>query len=261
MEHRTEPLLVDIETHVAVVTLNRPHARNALDTHLRRLIHTTLSDLDSDSDVEAIILTGADPAFCAGIDLKELAASPSSLGDKDWPDVERRSGPIPRMVTPLIGAINGVAITGGFELALACDFLVASERASFADTHARVGIMPAWGLTVRLPEAVGLRRAREMSVTGNFIDAARAYEWGLVNRVVPHDQLIASARGIASDIAGNDRNGVAEILRTYHDGSLVNREQAFTLELERSREWLDNRDSGDLDARRRAVTERGRSQI
>ena len=101
------------------------------------------------------------------------------------------------MATPVIGAINGVAITGGFEVALACDFLVASERARFADTHARVGIMPGWGLTVALPEAIGLRRAKEMSTTGNFVDAETALAWGLVNHVVPHDELLPFARKLS----------------------------------------------------------------
>src|SRR5690606_20981276 len=103
-------------------------------------------------------------------------------------------GPFPDMETPVIGAVNGVAITGGFELALACDFLVASEQARFADTHARVGIMPGWGLTVLLPEAIGFRRAKEMSTTGNFLDAQTALAWGLVNHVVPHAELLPFAQ-------------------------------------------------------------------
>ena len=119
------------------------------------------------------MLTGADPAFCAGLDLKELAAGGEALRETGAAGGTRRRqrGPFPEMATPVIGAVNGVAITGGFELALACDFLVASERARFADTHARVGIMPGWGLTVLLPEAIGVRRAKEMSTTGNFLDA------------------------------------------------------------------------------------------
>ena len=91
---------------------------------------------------------------------------------------------------PIIGAVNGVAVTGGLELVLNCDFLVASERARFADTHARVGVHPLWGLTVLLPQAIGIRRAREMSATGNYVDARLALEWGLVNWVHPDDRLI-----------------------------------------------------------------------
>jgi len=141
-------------------------------------LRAMMADLDTRHDVRVIVLTGADPAFCAGLDLTEL-------GQADSPLAMAASGPVlPRLSKPLIGAVNGAAITGGLELALACDFLIASELARFADTHARVGIQPGWGLTVELPEAVGLRRARQMSATGNFVDARTALAWGLVNHVV-----------------------------------------------------------------------------
>jgi enoyl-CoA hydratase len=165
------------------------------------------------------------------------------------------------MTIPVIGAVNGVAITGGFELALACDFLIASEHARFADTHARVGIMPGWGLTVLLPQAVGLRRARELSATGNFLDARTAYDWGLVNHLVDHADLLPTARTLAADIAGNDRSGVRQIMATYRAGSLVTVAEAHEIEQQHSRAWLANRSEADFDARRRAVTERGRDQL
>ncbi|MBU6217174.1 MAG: enoyl-CoA hydratase/isomerase family protein, partial [Acidobacteria bacterium] len=161
----------------------------------------------------------------------------------------------------LVGAVNGPAITGGFELALNCDFLVASERARFADTHARVGIMPGWGLSVLLPQAVGVRRARELSATGNFLDAPTALAWGLVNHVVAHDRLLPFARKLATDIAGNDRAAVRQLMATYTEGSLVTAAEALEIEQRHSRAWLANRAGDDLDARRRAVTERGRTQL
>src|SRR5699024_7927327 len=130
-------------------------------------------------------------------------------------------GALPPGPKPVIGAINGAAITGGFELALACDFLIASDRARFADTHARVGIQPWWGLTVPLPQAIGLRRAREMSATGNFRDAQKALDWGLVNHVVPHHDLLPFARGIAADIVSSDQRAVRQIFETYAHGSRV----------------------------------------
>ena len=136
------------------------------------------------------MLTGADPAFCAGLDLGELSStginSGSGGGSENAPARSGARGPFPRLTKPLIGAINGVAVTGGFELALNCDFLIASEHAKFGDTHTRVGVMPGWGLTVLLPQAIGVRRAREMSFTGNFMSADEALERGLVNHVVPH---------------------------------------------------------------------------
>ena len=243
----------------AVVTMDRPQARIALNAALREALHRTMSELDADESVRAVVLTGSDPAFCAGLDLVELSAAPDSLGAGFGGSSDFRR-PFPRMRTPVIGAVNGVAVTGGLELALACDFLVAAERARFADTHARVGIMPGWGMTVLLPQAVGLRRALEMSTTGNFLDAATALEWGLVNHVVAHDDLLARARGLAEDVASNDPAGVAQLVATYREGALLTAGEALELEQRRSAEWLRSRDTADFDDRRRAVVERGRSQ-
>lgn len=263
MTTEEDVLLTSISNGVATVTLNRPKARNALSRSLRREIRHTMADLDGDDSVAAVVLTGADPAFCAGLDLKELAGPEGGgLGDTVAEDTDTPvRAPFRPMSKPVIGAVNGVAITGGFELALACDFLIASERAAFADTHARVGIMPGWGLTVLLPEAVGVRRAKELSGTGNFLDAQTALEWGLVNRVVPHDEVVTVAQKLAADIAGNDTEAVQRIYRTYDEGALVDGAGAWAVEGEASREWQSLRSGDDLEARRQAVTERGRTQI
>lgn len=253
-------LLVERDGGYAVVTLHRPGARNALNAELRTQLHRTMRSLDDDPDIAAVVLTGTDPAFCAGLDLKELVERPDALAG-GFDDTASLRRPFPDMTKPVIGAINGVAITGGFELVLACDFLVASEHARFADTHARIGIMPGWGLTVLLPQAVGLRRAKELSTTGNFLDAATALTWGLVNHVVAHDRLLPFARKLAADIAGNDRGGVRQILATYQAGALVTGAEAHEIEQRHSRAWLANRSEADFDARRRAVTERGRTQL
>ena len=185
MSESSEPVLLDVSERIATVTLNRPEARNALTSDLLHRLPQIFSAADAADDVDVIILTGTDPAFCAGLDLAELAAEGSRLIEGPLELQGRRSrGPLPPLSKPLIGAINGPAVTGGFELALNCDFLVASERAKFGDTHARLGIMPAWGMAVLLPQAIGVRRAREMSFTGNFVDAGEALELGLVNHVV-----------------------------------------------------------------------------
>ena len=163
---------------------------------------------------------------------------------------------------PTLSTVNGPAVTGGLELALACDFRIASERARFADTHARMGIMPGWGLTVLLPEAVGYRRAKELSTTGNFLDPHTALTWGLVNHVVPHHDLVPFAQQLAADIASNDQAGVRRMKQTYDEGALVPGAEAWALEGRVAGEWqAGGRDSADLEARRRAVTERGRSQV
>ena len=260
----SDVLVVERTDAVATVTLSRPEARNALSAELRKALWSTMTELEADESVAAIVLTGADPAFCAGLDLKELAASGgATLGDTGAAGATGvRRGPVPEMTTPLIGAVNGVAITGGFELALACDFLVASERAAFADTHARVGIMPGWGLTVLLAEAVGLRRAKELSATGNFLDAATALTWGLVNHVVPHDECVPFAQRLAADVATNDRAAVRRMFRTYDEIALVDGAEGWAVEGRAAGEWqAGGRDRDDLEARRLAVTERGRTQL
>lgn len=271
-----EVVRVDVADRIAVVTLDRPEARNALSRQVLRELPATLRACDASDAVDAVVLTGADPAFCAGLDLKELGAGllsgevapqPSagraaSSSSGEGPTPSPRRGPFPEMSIPVIGAVNGVAVTGGLEIALACDFLVASERARFADTHARIGVMPGWGLTVLLPQAVGLRRAREMSLTGNYVDAATALAWGLVNHVVAHDDLIDAARSLASDIVGNDPAGVRQMLATYREGADQVTAAQWELEGRVAATWHGDRavDPDEVERRRRAVTERGRSQ-
>ena len=142
IDRGSDLLLVDCAEGVAVVTLNRPEARNALDVELLQALPAAMAKLDADDDVAAVILTGADPAFCAGLDLKELGSSGDNLSGGGQGVA---ATPFPEdMSKPVIGAVNGPTVTGGLELALHCDFLIASERARFGDTHARVGVVPGW---------------------------------------------------------------------------------------------------------------------
>jgi enoyl-CoA hydratase len=264
MSDDTDLVLVEVDGPVATVTLNRPEARNALSRALRKQLPTVMRDLDGRDDIAAIVLTGADPAFCAGLDLKELAAGGDALretGATGETDRTRR-GPFPPMETPVIGAVNGVAITGGFELALACDYLVASERARFADTHARVGIMPGWGLTVLLAEAVGVRRAKELSTTGNFLDAETALAWGLVNHVVPHDELLPFCQKLALDTSTIRPDAVRRMLKTYDDGILRDGAGFWDAEAEGAAEWQGKGvDAAQIEENRKAVIARGRKQL
>ena len=248
-------LVVQVDDRVATVTLNRPGARNALSAELLAALPDTMAALDEDSEVDVLVLTGADPAFCAGLDLKDLAAGRIDLGR-----LERPFGPLAK---PVIGAVNGVAVTGGLEVALTCDFIVASDRARFADTHARIGVQPGWGLTALLPQAIGLRRSREMSLTGNTIDAPTALAWGLVNRVVPHEELLATCRALAADIVSNEQEGARRLLRTYAEGAGFDAATARRLEWEAAAEW---RREGratpeEVERRRGAVIARGRQQL
>jgi enoyl-CoA hydratase len=218
----TEPVvLVDREDRVAIITLNRPQARNALSRELLNALWDAMVAADRDDDVDVVILTGADPAFCAGVDLKEVsgevpASAPTrAVGDGPARGTDGLFRFLPLIDKPVIGAINGVCVTGGLEIALQCTFLIASEHARFADTHARLGVMPGGGMTVLAAQAIGLRRAVELSLTGNFIDADEALRLGLVNHVVAHDELMPFARQIAIDIASNDRIGVRLLLAHY----------------------------------------------
>lgn len=262
----SDVVLTEVADGVATITLNRPDARNALSRELLAALPRVLAEVDADPEVAAMVLTGADPVFCAGLDLREVGSGSldlSSSGAAGGADMAaaRRRGPFPPRTKPLIGAINGAAVTGGLELALACDFLVASEKARFADTHARVGIQPGWGLTVLLPQWIGLPRARQMSVTGNFVDAPTALAWGLVNQVVAHDDLLPTAQGLARDAASNDGPAVQRILATYREGvAEVAGAEAWALEARVAADWQRDFDPGEVARRREAIQSRGRSQ-
>ena len=254
----SETVLSETSERVSTVTLNRPDARNAMNSLLQRALAIALAGAEADDGVDVVILTGADPAFCAGLDLRELGSTAANLvGGRD----DQNRSPFTvlwTMTKPVIGAINGPAVTGGFELALGCDFLIASERATFGDTHARVGVTPGGGLSVFLPQTVGLRKAKEMSLTGNFLDARQALELRLVNHVVAHDELLPTARRLAADIVGNDQQAVRNLKQLYDRGSKLSVGDAMALEQERFRNF--NVDPSEIERRRSAVVERGRGQ-
>lgn len=255
------PVLVSVESRVATVTLNRPRARNALSSQLIQKLRRSLRLLDDDDEVDVVVLTGADPAFCAGLDLKELGSTGGNL-DLLPPEGGLAGTPFAPLRKPLIGAINGVAVTGGLEVALHCDILIASERARFADTHARVGVMPAWGLTVLLPQAVGARIARQMSLTGDYLDAADALRHGLVTAVVPHNELLDHVRKVAATIVGNDQTGVRSILTTYRTIAQQHDTDAVGVELAASQRSLASGfDPASVEQRRAGILSRGRDQV
>ena len=216
----TDLILTEIAGGIATVTLNRPEAMNALSKALRHRLYEVMTALDADDGVRAVILTGAGTrAFTAGLDLKELGSQEGALGAANAEGADEN--PVKAIEScrkPVIGAINGVAITGGFEVALACDVLIASSNARFADTHARVGVVPGWGLSQKLSRMIGISRAKELSFTGNFLDAATAERWGLVNRVVAPESLLAEARRLAADMASVDPAFLAGYKRLIDEG-------------------------------------------
>lgn len=252
--------LVEIERcgAYAVVTLNRPEAMNALSAALRSELARAVLSLESDPDIRVLILTGAGTrAFTAGLDLKELGSGASSVGDAV--DSEDPVTALGRFSGPVIAAINGVAITGGFELALACDVLIASETARFADTHARVGIMPGWGLSQKLSRTIGVYRAKELSLTGNFLDATTAEAWGLVNRVVAADALLPTCRKLAGDMLSVDPAMLKSYRKLIDDGFAATFADGLALEQARA-ESNAGVSAEAVERRRIEVLERGRGQ-
>lgn len=254
--------LVEIERAdgVALLTLNRPDAMNALSRAMQDALHAAIEDVEADPAVRVIVITGAgERAFTAGLDLKELAAHGLSLS----PDGVRGPDPVRRLMAcakPVIGAVNGVAVTGGFELALACDILIASTKARFADTHVRVGVTPGWGLSQALSRRIGLSRAKELSLSGNFLDAQTAAAWGLVNRVTAPADLIPAARRLALDIASCDPAMVGRYKALIDDGFDLPYGEARALELQRAAADNAAVTPEAVAARREAIQARGRGQ-
>jgi len=249
----------------AVVTLNRPRAMNALSRELRRELAQTIDRLEADPQVRVIILTGAGKAFCAGLDLKELGEqglrnAPTGQSAQEAVQLDDPVRSIGRFSGPVIGAINGAAITGGFELALACDVLLASEQAKFADTHARVGVMPGWGLSQKLSRMVGISRAKELSLTGNFLFAQQALDWGLVNRVVPAEALLPQARALACDMLSVLPHMLVAYKRLIDDGYAATFGEGLAIEKSRAEAANGGVRAEDIEARREAIRQRAHQQ-
>lgn len=253
----SEPvLLLEKRGATAIVTLNRPKQLNAMSLELRSAITNVFRQLQADQEVAAVILTGSGRAFCAGLDLKELS------GQGNVKDIEFE-GTVPAILgfdRPIIGAINGAAVTGGFELALLCDLLVASTDARFADTHARVGIVSGWGLSQRLSRLIGANRARELHFTGNFIDAAQAEAWGLVSRAVAPEQLLPTCLKLAEDMASCEREALIAYKRVINEGLGLSLSAALTLEKHAAHYANQSISQQDIGGRREQITERGSSQ-
>lgn len=255
-------ILLEVAEGIATVTLNRPQAMNALNRAMRARLAEVMRAVDADDAVRAVILTGAGTrAFTAGLDLKELGSEAGALGSANATDpADNPVKAIELCRKPVIGAINGVAITGGFEVALACDVLIASTNARFADTHARVGIMPGWGLSQKLSRMIGIGRAKELAFTGNFLDADTALGWGLVNHLTAPEDLLPLARKLAADMAGINPAFLAGYKRLIDDGYAQNLGAGLALEAERSSAANAAVAPEEVEARRAAVQDRGRDQ-
>ncbi|MCC7075718.1 MAG: enoyl-CoA hydratase [Acidimicrobiia bacterium] len=248
-------VLLDVDARgVATITLNRPEARNALSSALIAELARAYDEVLDTEAVACVILTGTDPAFCAGMDLREMGAGAGNLS-LDF------VGRLWETSTPVIGAVNGAAVTGGLELALACDFLIASDHARFADTHARVGVMPGGGMSYLLPQAVGLRLAKELSLTGRYMTAAEAHAAGLVNKVVSHHDLMPAAMGTAHEICASDRSVTKRLNKLYKQTATMAGAEAAAHERTNFVDYLtQSLDPAAIEAARDGVIEHGRAQ-
>lgn len=243
---------------VVTLTLNRPDALNALSIELEAALKQAFRDVQGATDVRAVVLTGTGRAFSAGVDLKELEQT--GTGARDWLGTDSLADIMRATDVPIIAAVNGFAITGGLELALLADFIIASEDARFADTHARVGLTPSWGMTQILPRRIGVARARQMSFTGGFVDAGQALAWGLVNEVIPREDLVARAGALAHEIAETDRVTMDRIRTLIADGENMPLDEAMTREAEVFAQHLHGVTTERLGENREAVLARGRAK-
>ena len=238
---------------IARVTLNRPQAMNALSRELLDELARAIDALAADERVRVLILTGAGRAFCAGLDLKELGSGRTDIGKATVTSRGDPVGALTRCAKPVIGAINGAAVTGGFELALACDVLLASTQARFADTHARVGLASGWGLSQKLSRAVGLYRAREISLSGRWVSAEQAAAWGFVNRVVAPGELLPAAHALAADMLLAQPGMLERYKSIIDDGFALSFGDGMALEAQRAREFNASVPAADIEQRREAV--------
>jgi len=230
-------VLLEVEGATAIITLNRPERHNSFCQDLLINLYNSIDEASARSDIKVLILTGNGKSFCSGIDLsvigKDNLLDPRGDG-KDLPDV------MTACTKPIIGAINGSAITGGFELALNCDFLIASENARFIDSHAKVGIHPGWGMTQMLQRSVGQRMAKQMSFTCKPLSAQDALRCGLVNEVVPHDQLLPRAKEIARDISEVNQEIMMKMKALIEKQNELSFDEAFRLERKGFQEFVRN---------------------
>lgn len=217
-----ETVLVEKNNNVVTITLNRPQALNAITTTMLAELKQALDDAGSDQAIGVVVLTGTGRAFSAGVDLKELGkmtlekGSISALLNDSARAVIKTIQTIPKVV---IAKVNGYCFTGALEIVLACDLMVTAEEAKFGDTHAKWGLRPTWGMSARLPNAVGLRKARELSFTADTFTGRDAVEWGIANRAVPLPELDAAVQTLAKKILANSRGSIAAYKVLYNQGA------------------------------------------
>lgn len=228
-----ETILVEHNTGVATITLNRPTVLNAITTTMLTELKHAVDEAGAAQDIGVVVLTGMGRAFSAGVDLKALGKLPlengaiGSILDAPARALITSIQTIPKVV---IAKVNGFCFTGALELALACDLMIAAEEAKFGDTHAKWGLRPTWGMSARLPQAVGFRKARELSFTAETFTGREAAAWGIANRAVPLAELEATVQALVNKILANSRDSLAAYKVLYNQGSGRTVAEAVTFE-------------------------------
>ena len=252
-------LLEETDGRVRILTLNRPEALNAISSEMARDLVRAIRSADADESIGAVVLTGTgERAFTAGMDLKEAAAATAPLFD--GADTDPHTA-LEECRTPVLAAVNGLCITGGMELILCCDIVFAASTARFADTHVRVGLLPGWGISARLARQIGPQRAKEISLSGNFVSAHRAAEIGLVNRVVEPDLLLTDVLALARDIADADGKVVQAYKELIDTGFATTLGEALPREHERSVAYARALSGEELRSGARSASVRNRAQV
>lgn len=214
-----EHITFDAADGVATVTLNRPDALNAITPTMLKELNAAMEAATADASIGVVIITGAGKAFSAGVDLKALGERELTNG-KVGPILDDPARELlerfERASKVVIAKVNGFCFTGALEIALGCDIVVCANEAKLGDTHAKFGLRPTWGMSQRLPRAVGMAKAMELSMTAATFTGVEAAEWGLASRAVPRDELDATVDAMAKQILGNSRDSIAAYKDLYY---------------------------------------------
>ena len=223
-----ENIIFEKEENIAIITFNRPEAMNALNNQTRAEFRAAIEDVAKDDSIKVLILTGSGKAFVAGSDIKEFNATTPFAAH----NIMRLGEMVEKLEKPVIAAVNGFCLGGGNEIAMGCDIIIASEKAKFGQTEINIGIIPGGGGTQRLPRLIGVCRAKELIYTGDIIRAEEAARLGLVNRVVPMDELMPAAKELAKKIATKSAAALKLAKTAINRGMQTNLESGLKYEYE-----------------------------
>jgi enoyl-CoA hydratase len=224
-------IVLEKKEHVATITLNRPKVRNALDVETLLEMGAAVEDVDNDLDVRVVLITGAGTAFCSGADLGGIAGLVDKPRDYFLRLWNRVFSAIDNMSKPVVAIVNGTALAGGLELVMACDLAIASEDARFSDQHANYGLVPGGGGSQRLPRLIGIRKAKELLYTGDWLSSAEAERLGLINKVAPVNKLKEATNELVAKLLSKSPMALKTVKRLVNYGMETNLAAGLEMEL------------------------------